>query len=262
MSTNPRKKCRDGTGTFPVYQVTSKPGPTKFTGIKPVLPAQIAENVREKENTDVHYLTIAEVQDSTEYDNRKDELRELDANRHLSIRRNTSQKKTAQVISGNNRSESRKPGSEGKEPTRRDPTEQRIAENEQFIIDLLSRNQPHHDHSYTTMFGKKKGIEGIEFETENDIEPEFPEDTGEEFAIIHGKRWIKQHKLAEPILCLGNVSVMDELSSSGPSTDEASKTIIVCAEEIIDEYPDDVIDLVDGIEPSTDTPGISKLLCG
>lgn len=34
-------------------------------------------------------------------------------------------------------------------------TQKIIRENEQFILDLLSRNQPYHDHSYTTIFGSK-----------------------------------------------------------------------------------------------------------
>ncbi|GAB1606618.1 zinc finger protein 37 homolog [Argonauta hians] len=35
----------------------------------------------------------------------------------------------------------------------------RIKENEQLIIDLLNRTQPYLDHCYTTIFGKKRGIE-------------------------------------------------------------------------------------------------------
>ena len=37
--------------------------------------------------------------------------------------------------------------------------ERRIEENEQFIIDLLSKTQPHHDHCYTTIFGPQHGAE-------------------------------------------------------------------------------------------------------
>lgn len=39
--------------------------------------------------------------------------------------------------------------------------EKRIEENEQFIIELLSKTQPHHDHSYTTIFGKRKNTDYI-----------------------------------------------------------------------------------------------------
>ena len=39
--------------------------------------------------------------------------------------------------------------------------EKHIEENEQFIIELLSKTQPHHDHSYTTIFGSRKGSEVI-----------------------------------------------------------------------------------------------------
>ncbi|XP_014770030.1 uncharacterized protein LOC106869040 [Octopus bimaculoides] len=35
----------------------------------------------------------------------------------------------------------------------------RIEENELFIVDLLNRTQPYLDHCYTTIFGKKRGIE-------------------------------------------------------------------------------------------------------
>ena len=39
--------------------------------------------------------------------------------------------------------------------------EKHIEENEQFIIDLLSKTQPHHDHCYTTIFGSRKGSDVI-----------------------------------------------------------------------------------------------------
>lgn len=39
--------------------------------------------------------------------------------------------------------------------------EKRIEENEQFIIELLSKTQPHHDHCYTTIFGKRKNTDYI-----------------------------------------------------------------------------------------------------
>lgn len=132
-----------------------------------------------------------------------------------------------------------------------DDTEKRIEENEQFIIELMRRTQPHHDHGYTTVFGKKKGIEIID-----QIEFENPEDevpVNNDNNQYYGKRVIHPDRKAEPILCLGNVSVMDELSSSGTSTDEASKTIIVCAEEIIDENPEEEINLIEGTEKLGDS---------
>ncbi|XP_041351883.1 zinc finger and BTB domain-containing protein 18-like [Gigantopelta aegis] len=46
-------------------------------------------------------------------------------------------------------------------------TERRIEENEQFIIELLNRTQPHHDHCYTTIFGKKRGIENISMDSDS-----------------------------------------------------------------------------------------------
>ncbi|KAL3872693.1 hypothetical protein ACJMK2_035902 [Sinanodonta woodiana] len=48
-----------------------------------------------------------------------------------------------------------------------DNTVKRIEENEQFIIDLLSRTQPHHDHCYTTIFGKRKGIDKMHFDLDS-----------------------------------------------------------------------------------------------
>lgn len=132
-----------------------------------------------------------------------------------------------------------------------DDTEKRIEENEQFIIELMRRTQPHHDHGYTTVFGKKRGIEIID-----QIEFENPEDevpVNNDNNQYYGKRVIHPDRKAEPILCLGNVSVMDELSSSGTSTDEASKTIIVCAEEIIDENPEEEINLIEGTEKLGDS---------
>lgn len=40
-------------------------------------------------------------------------------------------------------------------------SDKRNEENEQFIIELLSKTQPHHDHSYTTIFGKRKNSEFV-----------------------------------------------------------------------------------------------------
>ena len=108
-------------------------------------------------------------------------------------------------------------------------TDRRLEENEQFIIELLSRTQPHQDHSYTSIFGKKRGIEFIA----HDDQAEEPWIEPSDAVLYAGKIVICPKVNREPILCLGNVSVMDELT--GPGTDEASKTIIVCSEEIVDE---------------------------
>ena len=118
---------------------------------------------------------------------------------------------------------------EGSRYLSREETERRLEENEQFIIDLLSRTQPHHDHSYTTIFGKKKSFNTLEILGASDDEVD--EDEDENLKFYCGREIIRPKRNAEPILCLGNVSVMDELSGYGH--DEASKTIIVCAEEIV-----------------------------
>ena len=39
-----------------------------------------------------------------------------------------------------------------------------IEDNEQFILDLLSRSQPYHDHNYTTIFGKRYGNENVDLD--------------------------------------------------------------------------------------------------
>ena len=44
--------------------------------------------------------------------------------------------------------------------------ENTIAHNEQFVLDLLSKAQPYHDHSYTTVFGKRHGIETLQLDAE------------------------------------------------------------------------------------------------
>ncbi|XP_064621560.1 uncharacterized protein LOC135484220 [Lineus longissimus] len=46
-------------------------------------------------------------------------------------------------------------------------TDKCIAVNDQFIIDLLTRSQPHHDHCYTTIFGKRRGAEMMHYEIES-----------------------------------------------------------------------------------------------
>ncbi|XP_076099625.1 uncharacterized protein LOC143069069 isoform X1 [Mytilus galloprovincialis] len=111
----------------------------------------------------------------------------------------------------------------------REETERRLEENEQLIIELLSRTQPHHDHSYTTVFGRKKSFYMREFIGEAEEEVEVEDEDNLKFYC--GREIIRPKRNAEPILCLGNVSVMDELSGYGH--DEASKTIIVCSEEIV-----------------------------
>lgn len=127
-----------------------------------------------------------------------------------------------------------RPSVEEQQRYNREETERRLEENEQFIIELLSRTQPHHDHSYTTVFGKKKNFYNIEMLTASDEEVDSNEDDEETLKFYCGREIIRPKRIAEPILCLGNVSVMDELSGYGH--DEASKTIIVCAEEIVGDH--------------------------
>lgn len=43
-----------------------------------------------------------------------------------------------------------------------DESDRKIEDNEQFIIELLSKTQPHHDHGYTTVFGKRNNPDHVE----------------------------------------------------------------------------------------------------
>ena len=66
--------------------------------------------------------------------------------------------------------------------------EKRIEENEQFIIDLLSKTQPHHDHSYTTIFGRRKGADLVSQMIEDrEKEPEKTVD-GKKVVIVEGNK--------------------------------------------------------------------------
>jgi HEAT repeat protein len=70
--------------------------------------------------------------------------------------------------------------------------ESKIEENEQFIIDLLSKTQPHHDHSYTTVFGKRKNTEQVE-ELINSLE--------DEKKVVHNwKQHLIKHGLAKRVI--------------------------------------------------------------
>ena len=55
--------------------------------------------------------------------------------------------------------------------------EKTIAHNEQFVLDLLSKAQPFHDHSYTTVFGKRHGIETLQLDAETLDELSMDDDT-------------------------------------------------------------------------------------
>ena len=64
----------------------------------------------------------------------------------------------------------------GEEQVRRE-AEKTIAHNEQFVLDLLSKAQPYHDHSYTTVFGKRHGIETLQLDAETLDELSMDDDT-------------------------------------------------------------------------------------
>ena len=61
-------------------------------------------------------------------------------------------------------------GKDGTEPGSDEENEKRIEENEQFIIELLSKTQPHHDHNYTTIFGKRKNTDYVWTKLHNLVE--------------------------------------------------------------------------------------------
>ena len=105
-------------------------------------------------------------------------------------------------------------------------TERRIEENEQFIIELLSRTQPHHDHCYTTIFGKKRGIENISMDSDSSS------DEDDDSSIIDVG---------------GNVSYIDPIRSGKPpkpillynvAPPPNTQTPMVSAEEIINPNDD------------------------
>ncbi|XP_069114977.1 uncharacterized protein [Argopecten irradians] len=219
---------------------------TKFTALKPRdgnnsdSEEQISKKtiLREallgkEKSFDLECEEMAEFSDDDEYENiistpsKRGRLSQKQAN--------IQQPKSAAHQGLRGKSYGKKSEEEESELTEQDETERRMEENEQFIIDLLSRNQPHHDHCYTTIFGKKRGIDDIVL---HDASDEETEEDNDDHLRAYKKRIICPEKGVEPILCLGNVSVMDELTGTG--TDEASKTIIVCSEEIIDDLlPDD-----------------------
>ncbi len=45
--------------------------------------------------------------------------------------------------------------------------EETIAHNEQFIMDILHSKQPYHDHCYTSLLGKRQGIETLQLDSES-----------------------------------------------------------------------------------------------
>lgn len=181
---------------------------------------------------------VAHFSDEEEYDDEDDDDENDMSPLSKRMRLSQKQAKIQQSLSRSARQSSRRrTASRRAVEVDHDDTERRMVENEQFIIDLLNRTQPHHDHCYTTIFGKKRGIDDIVFTSASDDEEEDEDDVGD-YIRAYGKKIIHPDKGVEPILCLGNVSVMDELTGTG--TDEASKTIIVCAEEIIDDLlPED-----------------------
>lgn len=105
----------------------------------------------------------------------------------------------------------------------------RIEENEQFIIDLLSRNQPHHDHCYTTIFGKKRGIESVQFSSESSDEEE--DKTDDDSDVDVGEDVSFFDKAA---LCMGITPIL-EIKNLTIDKD----TPIVCCEEIVDNGHED-----------------------
>ena len=47
-----------------------------------------------------------------------------------------------------------------------------LEQNQAFIMELLTRSQPYHDHCYTTVFGRKPGIESMEFDSDGEGDKE------------------------------------------------------------------------------------------
>lgn len=74
-----------------------------------------------------------------------------------------------------------------------DESKRKIEENEQFIIELLSKTQPHHDHGYTTIFGKRKNSEHVDElldNVENEPEPDCSESSWKENLNLVGMKYV------------------------------------------------------------------------
>ncbi|XP_055957111.1 B-cell lymphoma 6 protein homolog isoform X2 [Patella vulgata] len=114
--------------------------------------------------------------------------------------------------------------------------ERRIEENEQFIIDLLNRTQPHHDHCYTTIFGKKRGIETISLNTADE------EDGNSKKEVTNNEitTYSRSGKL-EPILSL-------------PAVRSTIDMPMVCGEEVVGNSLSDDEDKHDGLKPYPPMP--------
>ncbi|XP_053375768.1 uncharacterized protein LOC123563837 [Mercenaria mercenaria] len=116
--------------------------------------------------------------------------------------------------------------------------ERKIEENEQFIIELLSKTQPHHDHGYTTIFGKRKNSEHVDqLLAKVDSEPDYP-DTGTSWKEDLNLKGMKKVIFIEPA-----DSKRGEKKRPAPilflrhrSPDE--NVPMVSAEEIIEEKTD------------------------
>lgn len=98
-------------------------------------------------------------------------------------------------------------------------TERRIEENEQFIIDLLTRNQPHRDHCYTTIFGKKRGIDVVHLELDSSDDEDGTVDVGDSNSY-YGNFIEQLRKPVEPVLLFRRI----------PGEEG---TPMVCCEEIV-----------------------------
>ena len=109
------------------------------------------------------------------------------------------------------------------EKTKNDEAERRIEENEQFIIDLLSKTQPHHDHNYTTIFGKRKGSDIMHHLMDDSDEERKGSSGGAKSVIYLDKNGNRAKRKAKPILFLRHRSPNENVP-------------MVSKEEIINEY--------------------------
>ena len=107
--------------------------------------------------------------------------------------------------------------------TGNDEAERRIEENEQFIIDLLSKTQPHHDHNYTTIFGRRRGSEIIHHLMDESDEEQQEISASANTVVYLDKKGNKAKRKAKPILFLRHRSPNENVP-------------MVSKEEIITEY--------------------------
>jgi hypothetical protein len=128
-------------------------------------------------------------------------------------------------------------------------TDKCIAVNDQFIIDLLSRSQPHHDHCYTTIFGKRRGAEMMHYEIETSEDESDEESSSRTSALKFNKHacFPSLNKSLDRSLKVIHSSVQGDNNISVPVIEYArfafavDGTPLVSAEEEVQDFNSNTI---------------------